>query len=103
MLNYAVCEIGGKQYKVIPGKAIAVGFLGNLDKELTVSVLLLSEDGKFQLGNPYLKEKLMLEVLGNIKDKKIRVAKFHAKANYRKNVGIRPKRTRIILPVKKTA
>lgn len=103
MLNYAVCEIGGKQYKVIPGKEIEVDFQGDLDKQLTVSVLLLSENGKFQLGNPYLKEKLMLEVLGNTKDKKIRVARFHAKANYRKVVGIRPKLTRVILSVKKAS
>lgn len=101
MLNYAICEIGGKQYKVMSGKAFEIDFQGNLDKHLTVNVLLLSEDDKFRLGNPYLKDKLTLEVLGDTKRKKIRVAKFHAKANYRKVVGIRNKLTKVILPVKK--
>lgn len=103
MLNYAVCEISGKQYKIIPNKAFEVDYLGEGKKSLEVNVLLLSEDGKIQLGEPYLKEKLNLEVLENTRGEKIRVSKFHAKANFRKTVGHKSKLTKVILNVKKSS
>lgn len=96
MLNYAICEIGGKQYKVIPGKPLEVDFQGN--KELKAKVLVLSEDGKIKVGNPYLKETLTLKLVENLKGKKIRVAKFHAKANYRRVTGYRSRLTKVVLP-----
>lgn len=101
MLNFAICEISGKQYKVLPNKAIEVDYLGEVDKKIEIPILLLSEDGKVTVGNPYLKEKLTLETLATVKAEKIRVAKFHAKANYRKVAGIRPKKTKVIYSVKK--
>lgn len=95
MSNYAICEISGKQYKVIPGKTFEV----SLQKEgvdIEANVLLLSEDGKLKIGTPYLKEKLKLKRLGDTKGEKIRVSKFHAKANFRKTIGYRSKITKII-------
>lgn len=100
MLNYAICEISGKQYKVIPGIPLEIDFQEDIGKKLAVEVLLIS-DGKVKLGKPFLKEKLILEVLGNTQGDKVRVAKFHAKANYRKVIGIRPKFTKVVLNVKK--
>ncbi len=100
MLNYAVCEISGKQYKIIPGKSLEV----SLQKEgdfLEVPVLLLSEEGKLKIGSPYLKEKLSLKRVEDIKGPKIRVSKFHAKANYRKTIGYRSKITKVVWSVKK--
>ena len=102
MLNYAICEISGKQYKIVPGKTLGVDFQGELDKDIEASVLLLAEDGKIKIGTPYLKEKLTLKRVGNIKGDKIRVSKFHAKANYRKTIGYRSKITNVILTVKKS-
>ena len=102
MLQYAICEIKGKQYKVIPNKAFEVDFFEESGKDIETNVLLLSEDGKIKVGNPYLKEKLTLKRVENTKGKKIRVSKFHAKANYRKTIGARAKLTRVILIVKKT-
>lgn len=100
MLDYAVCEISGKQYKIMPNQPLEVDWLGGKDKQIESLVLLLSEGGKIKLGNPYLKEKLTLECLETVKGDKVRVAKFHAKANYRKVTGIRPKKTRVVLSVK---
>ncbi len=100
MLDYAVCEISGKQYKVIPNKPLEVDFLG-VDKNIEVSVLLLSENGKIEIGTPYLKDKLTLEYLDTVKMDKIRVAKFHAKANYRRVSGMRTKKTKVVLKPKK--
>ena len=101
MLTYAICEINGKQIKVMPNQPIEVDFLGDGQKKIEAQVLLLSEEGKLSIGTPYLREKLTLDFLDNIKGDKIRVAKFHAKANYRKVIGHRAKKTRLILTVKK--
>lgn len=101
MLNYAICEISGKQYKVVPGQTFEVSLLSPGDKILA-NVLLLYEDNKLQIGKPYLKEKLTFKRIEDIKGKKIRVSKFHAKANYRKTIGFRPKLTKVVWPVKKT-
>lgn len=101
MLNYAICEIGGKQYKVLPNLPFRVDYRGKVSKDTQAHVLLLVEDGKLQLGKPYLKEKLTLKFLESALGKKIRVSKFHAKANYRRTTGIRPKFTTLVLPVKK--
>lgn len=101
MLSYVVCEIAGKQYKVIPNQPLIVDYLGETLKKLEVNALLLSEGGKIKVGNPYLKEKLSLDVVENIRGEKIRVSKFHAKANYRKITGHKSKLTKVIYSVKK--
>lgn len=100
MLNYAVCEISGKQYKLIPGQILEVGLQKGSDQNIEVNVLLLSEDDKLKIGSPYLKEKLTLKRVEDGKGEKIRVSKFHAKANYRRTTGFRAKITKVVLPVK---
>lgn len=100
MLQYAICEISGRQHKLVPNQAIEIDFQGDSDQDIEANVLFLSLDGKVKIGKPYLKEKLMLKRLENIKGQKVRVAKFHAKSNDRRVVGIRPKLTKVILAVK---
>lgn len=95
MLNYAICEVSGKQYKVSPGQTFEVSLQKEEDK-IEVDVLLLSEDGKLKIGTPYLKDKLAIRKVEDSKGPKIRVSKFHAKANYRKVKGYRSKLTRVI-------
>lgn len=99
MFDYAICEIGGKQYKFTPDKEVEVDFLDD-QKSLEAKVLLMSENGKVKIGTPYLKEKVTLKYIDTKKGDKIRVAKFHAKANFRKVTGHRAKRTRLLLSVK---
>lgn len=96
-MKYAIVEILGRQYKVEPGKELLVDRLKASGKFECDKVLLLAEEGNISLGNPYLKEKLTFEVLEEIKGDKIRVAKFHAKANYRKVKGARALQTKIKL------
>ena len=96
MLDYAICEIGGKQYKFLPNQPLLVDLQDN-SKPIEVGVLMMVENNKVKLGKPYLKEKLNLKVLEEVKGEKIRVAKFHAKANYRRVTGIRPKYTKVVL------
>lgn len=100
MSDYAVCEILGKQYKLTPNLPIEVDLLKS-DKDVEAVVLLLSQGGKVKIGTPILKEKLSLKYLDNVKKEKIRVAKFHAKANFRKVIGHRSKKTRLVWSVKK--
>lgn len=102
MLNYAICEISGKQYKVVPDQPLVVGNQGENLKKIEANVLLFSEDGKIKVGKPYLKEKLSLEVMEHLRGKKIRVSKFHAKANYRRTLGSKSKLTKVMLVVKKS-
>lgn len=103
MVNYAICEVSGKQYKVIPGKPFEVDYQGEGVQLVEAQVLLLSEDGKVKLGEPYLKDKLTLTILENTRGEKIRVSKFHAKANYRRTTGHKSKLTKVILETKKSA
>lgn len=102
MLNYAICEVSGKQYKVIPNKAFEVS-LQKDSGDIEANILFISEDNNVKIGNPYLKEKLTLKRLEDIKGAKIRVSKFHAKANFRKTIGFRPKFTKVILAVEKSS
>mgnify|MGYP001619949812 FL=1 len=100
MFDFAICEIGGKQYRLIPNEPFLVDFLKGEEKKIEVPLLLHSEGGKVKIGTPFLKEKLTLEVLETVKTNKIRVAKFHAKANYRKVSGMRAKKTKVLYSVK---
>ena len=100
MSDYAICEISGKQYKLVPNKPLKVDLLEG-EKNIEAAVLFLSEKGKVKIGTPYLKEKLILNFLENTKEDKIRVAKFHAKANYRRVTGHRAKKTSLVWSVKK--
>ncbi len=101
MLDFAVCEISGKQYKIKPNQPFEVDYLGEENKKIEAAVLFLSEGGKVQIGAPYLKDKLTLDFIETIKADKIRVAKFHPKANFRKVTGHRAKKARVVLNVKK--
>ncbi len=96
-MDYIVCQIAGRQYMVKPGQTIEVNKL-SAEKTLEVETVLLKKEGdKIQVGTPFLKDKVTFEVLGTIKKDKIRVAKFHAKANYRKVRGSRAQMTQIRL------
>ena len=89
---YAIIESCGKQYKVAEGDVV---FFEKLDaeegKKVTFDkVMLVSEDGKVQVGNPYVKGiKVEGKVVSHGKGKKILVFKYKAKKNYRRTQGHR--------------
>lgn len=87
MLKYLVVEISGKQYKVVPNQGFWVDYVGDLKKVECEKVLLKADENKLQVGDPYLKEKVIFDVLEDKRREKIRVAKFHAKSNTRKVTG----------------
>lgn len=97
MFRYAIVEISGRQYKVSPKEELLVDHLGDIKKLECDKVLLVAEGDSVKVGDPYLKEKLVFEVLGSEKGSKLRVFKYHAKANYRKTRGFRAMHSKITL------
>ena len=104
---YAVIESCGKQYKVAEGDVV---FFEKLDAEegkkvAFDKVILVSEDGKVQVGNPYIKGvKVEGKVVSHGKAKKIIVFKMKAKKNERKKQGHRQPYTKVeITGIKTTA
>ena len=95
---YAVIESCGKQYKVAEGDVV---FFEKLDAEegkkvAFDKVILVSEDGKVQVGNPYVKGvKVEGKVVSHGKAKKIIVFKMKAKKNERKKQGHRQPYTKV--------
>ena len=103
---YAIIEACGKQYKVVEGDVV---FFEKLDteegKKVTFDkVILVSDDGKVQVGNPYVKGvKVEGKVVAHGKGKKIIVFKMKAKKNERKKQGHRQPYTKVEITSIKTA
>ncbi len=103
---YAIIESCGKQYKVAEGDVV---FFEKLDaeegKKVTFDkVVLVSEEGKVQVGTPYVKGvKVEGKVVSHGKGKKIIVFKMKAKKNYRRTQGHRQPYTKVEITEIKTA
>ena len=95
---YAIIESCGKQYKVAEGDVV---FFEKLDveegKKVTFDkVILVSNDGKIEVGTPNVKGvKVEGKVVSHGKGKKIRVYKYKAKKNYRRTQGHRQPYTKV--------
>ena len=95
---YAIIESCGRQYKVAEGDVV---FFEKLEAEegKKVSfdnVILVSDNGKVQVGNPYVKDvKVEGKVVSHGKHKKIIVFKMKAKKNERKKQGHRQPYTKV--------
>ena len=95
---YAVIEACGKQYKVTKGDVV---FFEKLEaeegKKVTFDkVVLVSDEGKIEVGAPYVKGiKVEGKVVAHGKGKKIVVFKYKAKKNYKRKQGHRQPYTKI--------
>ena len=92
MGSYAVIELGGKQYTVAAGDVIVSEKVAPSEdrKAVVDKVLLLSHEGKTQIGRPYLAgSKVELELLEAYRGKKIDVFKFKRRKGYKKKIGHR--------------
>ena len=95
---YAVIEACGRQYKVQEGDVV---FFEKLDSEegKNVSfdkVVLVSDEGKVQVGNPYVSgAKVEGKVVAHGKGKKVVVFKYKPKKNERKTQGHRQEYTKV--------
>ena len=103
---YALIEACGKQYKVEEKDVV---FFEKLDveegKKVTFDkVILVSDNGKVQVGNPYVKGvKVEGKVVSHGKGKKIIVFKMKAKKNERRKQGHRQPYTKVEITSIKTA
>lgn len=91
-MKYAVIQTGGKQYTVSEGDILEVERLSTKPQESIVfnDVLLYVADGDVKVGMPYIAGmSIAAEVIADVKGEKIRVAKFKAKARYRRTTGHR--------------
>ena len=103
---YAIIESCGKQYKVTEGDVV---YFEKLDaeegKKVTFDkVILVSKEGKVDVGAPYVKGvKVEGKVVSHGKGKKIIVYKYKAKKNYRRTQGHRQPYTKVEITGIKTA
>lgn len=95
---YAIIEACGRQYKVQEGDTV---FFEKLDAEEGKKVnfdkvILVSDDKKVQVGNPYVTGvKVEGKVVSHGKGEKIVVFKYKAKKNERKTQGHRQEYTKV--------
>lgn len=97
-MDYAVIASGGKQYKVKPGDIVELEKLEGADGASLVfeQVLMHATGDNVVVGQPFVSGvTVVATVVGQIKGDKIRVAKFKAKARYRKVQGHRQHLTQV--------
>ena len=95
---YAIIKSGGKQFRVTEGDVIEVEKLAAKPNDVYTftDVLLYVADGKFQIGNPLLKNIIVSgRVLEQLRSKKVRVGKYKAKVRFRRVTGHRQSLTKI--------
>ncbi len=97
---FAILETGGKQYKVQPGDVIDVERLdGDVGSQIELDrVLMMAGEGKdkVSVGSPTLAGvKVLAEVVGQEKGRKIVVFKYKPKVRYRRKTGHRQSLTRL--------
>ncbi|HBC32366.1 MAG TPA: 50S ribosomal protein L21 [Clostridiales bacterium] len=95
---YAIIETGGKQYRVQEGDVLRVEKLEIADGETVKfdKVLLVADEGKLNVGKPYIDGAVVEAVVENQgKAKKIIIFKYKSKKDYRKKQGHRQPYTQI--------
>lgn len=98
MVKYTVFEISGRQYLIEPGQTIEIDKIQSELGKLSVKNVLLRVDGdKIEVGTPFLKDGIDLEVVSHQRGKKIRVATYSPKANSRRVKGARHETTLVKL------
>jgi large subunit ribosomal protein L21 len=103
---YAIIEACGRQYKVQEGETVYFEKL-EVEEGKKVSfdkVILVSDEGKVQVGNPYVAGvKVEGKVVSHGRGKKILVFKYKAKKNERKTRGHRQDYTKVEITSIKSA
>lgn len=97
---YAIVSIAGQQFKVEKNSRIFVHRLQDTEGSVTEfdKVLLIDNDGKILLGDPYLKGALVTaKVISHMKGDKVKVFKKKRRKGYRVLNGHRQYLTEIII------
>lgn len=95
MENYAIIKIAHRQYIVEPNKVYTVDkFDGESGNKMELPVLLISQGGKLQIGNPVVeKAKVEIEIVEQGKGEKVTTRIYKAKSRYHKTTGHRKRVT----------
>lgn len=97
-MSYAVVHTGGRQLVVTEGEVVTIDFR-QADVGSTIElgkVLLVKRDGQVVVGKPDVPgAKVMAEVLGHGRTKKIRIFKMKRRKNERRMKGHRQDYTRV--------
>jgi large subunit ribosomal protein L21 len=99
-MKYAVIHSGGKQYIAREGETLEVDRLplGIGENVKWDEVLLLVDDSKVTVGDPFIKGvNVKGKVVDQIKGQKILVFKYIPKERYRKRRGHRQRYTRVLI------
>jgi len=89
---YAVVKSGGKEYRVSKGDILRVEKLGGKvgDQVAIKEVMLVSQEGQVQVGNPYLANAVVTgEIIQELKGSKVQTFKMKKRKNYRRFKGHR--------------
>ena len=89
---YAVVKSGGKEYRVSKGDLIRVEKLeGKAGDQVVIrEVLMVSDEGKVQLGTPQLTNAVVTgKIVQEAKGKKVLIYKMKRRKNYRRTKGHR--------------
>lgn len=94
---FAVIRTGGKQYKVAEGDTLEVELLGSDDKSATISEVLMIGDGDaVVVGKPTIAgASVALDVLEEVKAKKVVAFKYKRRKGYHRTVGHRQRYARV--------
>jgi large subunit ribosomal protein L21 len=97
---FAVIRSGGKQYKVTEGETLdieLVDFPAEGEKKITISdVLMVGNGDKYSVGSPLLSGATVgLELVEEIKGRKVIAYKFQRREGYHRTVGHRQKLSRV--------
>jgi large subunit ribosomal protein L21 len=97
-MNFAVIKTAGKQYKVTPGTVLEIDKIeGEKGKNISFDEVLMVGDEKSTIvGTPLVKNaSVTAKIVDQIKGDKVRVAKFKAKARFRRVTGFRALLTKV--------
>jgi large subunit ribosomal protein L21 len=97
-IMYAVVRAGGKQYSVREGQLLEIERIdGNEGDRVELSEVLLVSDGdRLSVGTPTVPgARVVAEVLGQARAKKVIIFKYKRKTRYRRKLGHRQPFTRL--------
>jgi large subunit ribosomal protein L21 len=96
-MDYAIIELGGKQYRVEKGDSVVVDRLDAKEgAKVTPRALLLRSGDKTVLeGSELAKVKVEAVVAEHLRGEKVRVFKYRPKKRYRRSAGHRSALTRL--------
>ena len=97
---YAIVATGGKQYRVEPGQRLEIDKLAvEPGSQIDLGdVLLVSDGANVTVGQPTVAgARVVAEVLGEVKGKKIIIFKYKNKVRYRRKTGHRQRYSRVVV------